>query len=220
MTIYEAMMERHSVRKYTDKPIEEEKVLLLQKEIDALREQSGLNIELIMNEPKAFSGTLAKYGHFSGCTNYFCISAPDGKDEEIGYFGEKLVLFAQTLGLNTCWVVLTYSKKAVPATLCEGEKVQAVIALGYGVHGGKPHRNKPLEALCACEGEMPAWFASAMEAAMTAPTAINQQAFKFTLVGENKVKAEASGARYAKMDLGIVKYHFELGAGETAFEWI
>ncbi len=220
MTIYEAMMERHSVRKYTDKPIEEEKVLLLQKEIDALRGESGLNIELIMDEPRAFSGTLAKYGHFSGCTNYFCISAPDGKDEAIGYFGEKLVLFAQTLGLNTCWVVLTYSKKAVPATLGEGEKVQAVIALGYGVHGGKPHKNKPLEALCAYEGEMPAWFASAMEAALTAPTAINQQAFKFTLVGENKVKAEASGARYAKMDLGIVKYHFELGAGETAFEWI
>ncbi len=220
MTIYEAMTERHSVRKYTDKPIEEEKVLLLQKEIEALREESGLNIELIMNEPKAFSGTLAKYGHFSGCTNYFCISAPDGRDEEIGYFGEKLVLFAQTLGLNTCWVVLTYSKKAVPATLREGEKVQAVITLGYGVHGGKPHRNKPLENLCSYEGEMPKWFAAAMEAALTAPTALNQQAFKFTLVGENKVKAEASGARYAKMDLGIVKYHFELGAGETEFEWI
>ncbi len=220
MTIYEAMTERHSVRKYTDKPIEEEKVCLLQKEMGVLREKSGLNIELIMNEPKAFSGTLAKYGHFSGCTSYFCISAPDGKDEEIGYFGEKLVLFAQTLGLNTCWVVLTYSKKAVPATLREGEKVQAVIALGYGAHGGKPHRNKPLETLCAYEGEMPEWFAKAMEAALTAPTALNQQAFKFTLVGENKVKAEASGARYAKMDLGIVKYHFELGAGETAFEWI
>ncbi len=220
MTIYEAMTERHSVRKYTDRPIEEEKVLLLQKEIETLREQSGLNIELIMDEPKAFSGTLAKYGHFSGCTNYFCISAPDGKDEEVGYFGEKLVLFAQTLWLNTCWVVLTYSKKAVPATLREGEKVQAVIALGYGVHCGKPHKNKPLEALCACEGEMPVWFEKAMEAAMNAPTALNQQAFKFTLVGENKVKAEASGARYAKMDLGIVKYHFELGAGDTAFEWI
>ena len=220
MTIYEAMNERHSVRKYTERPIEAEKIAALVSAIDEIKAESGLNIELILDEPKAFSGTLAKYGHFSGCTNYFCISAPDGKDEEIGYFGEKLVLLAQMLGLNTCWVVLTYSKRAVPANLREGEKVQAVISLGYGVHGGKPHRGKPMEALCACEGEMPEWFKNGVEAAMNAPTALNQQAFKLTLVGENKVKAEATAARYAKMDLGIVKYHFELGADGAYFEWI
>ena len=220
MTIYEAMNERHSVRKYTDRPIEAEKIAALNEEIEKINAESGLNIELILDEPKAFSGMLARYGHFSGCTNYFCISAPDGRDEDVGYFGEKLVLMAQTLGLNTCWVVLTYSKRAVPAKLREGEKVQAVIALGYGEHCGRAHKNKPMEALCACDGEMPEWFKNAMEAAMTAPTAINQQAFKFTLIGENKVKAEATGARYAKMDLGIVKYHFELGAGNTEFEWV
>ena len=220
MTIYEAMNERHSVHKYTDRPIEPEKIAALREAIDAVNAESGLNIELILDEPKAFSGTLAKYGHFSGCTNYFCISAPDGRDEDVGYFGEKLVLLAQTLGLNTCWVVLTYSKRAVPASLRAGEKVQAVISLGYGVHGGKPHRNKPMEALCECNGEMPEWFKNGVEAAMNAPTALNQQAFKLTLAGENKVKAEATGARYAKMDLGIVKYHFELGAGDTEFEWV
>ena len=219
MTIYEAMNERHSVRKYTDRPIEAEKIAALNEEIAKINAESGLNIELILDEPKAFSGMLARYGHFSGCTNYFCISAPDGRDEDVGYFGEKLVLMAQTLGLNTCWVVLTYSKRAVPAHLRGGEKVQAVIALGYGEHCGKPHRNKPMEALCECSGEMPEWFKRGVEAAMTAPTAINQQAFKLTLVGENKVKAEATGARYAKMDLGIVKYHFELGVDGAYFEW-
>lgn len=220
MTIYEAMKERHSVRKYTDRPIEGDVLKSLEAAVSELSAESGLNIELILNEPKAFSGTLARYGHFSGCENYFCISAPDGKDEEIGYFGEKLVLIAQTLGLNTCWVVLTYSKRAVPASLREGEKVQAVIAVGYGVHCGKPHKDKPMEALCHADGEMPQWFKNGVEAAMTAPTAINQQAFKLTLVGENKVKAEAANVRYAKMDLGIVKYHFELGADETEFEWV
>ena len=219
MTIYEAMKERHSVRKYTDRPIEGDVLKILEAAVSELSSESGLNIELILNEPKAFSGTLARYGHVSGCENYFCISAPDGQDEEIGYFGEKLVLIAQTLGLNTCWVVLTYSKRAVPANLREGEKVQAVISVGYGVHGGKPHKDKPMEALCSVPGEMPEWFRRGMEAAMMAPTAINQQAFKLTLVGENKVKAEAANVRYAKMDLGIVKYHFELGVGDTEFEW-
>lgn len=220
MTIYEAMLERHSVRRYTEKPIEEEKIAMLQMAIESLREESGLNIELILDEPKAFSGTLARYGHFSGCTNYFCISAPDGKDEEIGYYGEKLVLAAQMMGLNTCWVVLTYSKKCVPANLRDGEKVQVVISLGYGVHNGRPHKNKPMEELCSYKGEMPEWFRKAMEAAMTAPTALNQQAFKFTLIGDRQVKAEAADIRYAKMDLGIVKYHFELGSEDFDFEWV
>jgi nitroreductase len=220
MTIYEAMQERHSVRRYTDRPIEAEKIAALNKSIEKISAESGLNIELILDEPEAFSGTLAKYGHFSGCTNYICFSAPDGRDEEIGYFGEKLVLEAQMMGFNTCWVVLTYSKNRVPANLREGEKIQVVISIGYGVHNGKPHKNKPMEELCAYEGEMPEWFRLAMEAAMTAPTALNQQAFKFTLIGENKVKAEAENIRYAAMDLGIVKYHFELGAGDFDFEWV
>ncbi len=218
MTIYEAMKARHSVRKYTDRPIEQEKIDTLLAKIKEINEETGLNVQLILDEPKAFSGTLAKYGHFSGCKNYFCISAPDGRDDEIGYHGEKLVLLAQTLGLNTCWVVLTYSKRAVPAELREGEKVQVVISLGYGEHEGREHKNKPLESLCECDGEMPEWFRSAMEAALTAPTALNQQKFKFTLSG-NTVKASAPNVPYAKMDLGIVKYHFELGALDHKFEW-
>lgn len=218
MTIYEAMNARHSVRKYTERPIEQEKIDVLLAKINEINAETGLNVQLILDEPKAFSGTLAKYGHFSGCKNYFCISAADGRDEEIGYYGEKLVLLAQTLGLNTCWVVLTYSKRAVPALLRDGEKVQVVISLGYGEHEGREHKNKPLESLCECEGEMPEWFKNAMEAALTAPTALNQQKFKFTLSG-NTVKATCANVPYAKMDLGIVKYHFELGALEHKFEW-
>ena len=115
-------------------------------------------------------------------------------------------------------MVLTYSKRAVPALLRDGEKVQVVISLGYGEHEGREHKNKPLESLCECEGDMPEWFRSAMEASLTAPTALNQQKFKFALSG-NTVKATYARVPYAEMDLGIVKYHFELGALEHKFEW-
>ena len=57
-----------------------------------------------------------------------------------------------------------------------------------------------------------------VEAALLAPTAVNQQKFYLTLDG-NKVKAKAGLGPCAKMDLGIVKYHFELGAGKENFEW-
>ncbi len=50
-----------------------------------------------------------------------------------------------------------------------------------------------------------------MKAAMLAPTAINQQKFYFELLPDNCVRAICKSGPYAKMDLGIVKYHFEKG---------
>ena len=67
--------------------------------------------------------------------------------------------------------------------------------------------------LCKVQGEMPGWFKDGMEAAMLAPTAMNQQKFLFTLDGE-KVTAEKTGGMYSLVDLGIVKYHFEVGSGK------
>lgn len=57
-----------------------------------------------------------------------------------------------------------------------------------------------------------------MKAALLAPTAMNQQKFRFTLSG-NEVSAKSTGGFYSKMDLGIVKFHFEEGAGRENFTW-
>ena len=219
--IMSAMRERHSVRAYLDRPIESETQMQLQAFIDELREKSGLNIQMVLDEPTAFSGTLAHYGSFKNCKNYFVICSENGRDEEIGYFGEMLVLRAQQLGLNTCWVALTYNKRRVKVKCAKGEKIQIVIAVGYGEHRGAPHKNKAIESQCSYPGdEMPAWFASAMKAARMAPTAVNQQKFHFTLLDEHHVHAKHMLGPCAKMDLGIVKYHFELGAGDHTFDWV
>ena len=102
----------------------------------------------------------------------------------------------------------------------EGDRVVCVIALGYGVNQGRPHRNRPMEALYKVSGEMPDWFRRGVEAAMLAPTAVNRQRFLFTLCGEDAVRAQAGEGACAKIDLGVVKYHFELGAGVGNFFWI
>ena len=65
---------------------------------------------------------------------------------------------------------------------------------------------------------MPDWFKKGMEAAALAPTAMNQQKFLIILEG-NKVNAKALTAFYSKLDLGIVKYHCELGSGKEKFEY-
>lgn len=220
MDLAEAIEQRHSVRSYTEQRIEGEVLAELQKEVAACNEESGLNIQLIVDEPEAFSGFKAHYGKFSNVRNYLGLigKKEDGLDEKIGYYGERLVLKAQQLGLNTCWVALTYSKRKSKCVVEKGEKMVCVIALGYGATQGVAHKSKPVSSLCRTDGDMPAWFAAGMNAAILAPTAINQQKFRLTLE-DNKVHAESMGGPYASVDLGIVKHHFEIGAGLDNFEW-
>lgn len=221
MTELEAIRARHSVRQYLNKPLKPDELAALRAEVDACNRESGLHIQLVTNEPKAFEGSMAKYGKFSGVQNYFALVGKAGPDlqEKCGYWGERLVLAAQRMGLNTCWVALTFTKVKSAYTLGEGEKLAAVIALGRGATQGVPHKSKPMEAVSKVEGPMPDWFRAGMEAALLAPTAVNQQKFLFTLEEDGRVSAQPGHAFYVKMDLGIAKYHFEVGAGKENFQW-
>ena len=92
-------------------------------------------MQLILNEPKAFSGLMAHYGKFSGVKNYIALIGKKGNDldEKCGYYGEKIVLKVQQLGLNTCWVAMTYSKVKTGFKINNGEKLCVVIVVGYGL---------------------------------------------------------------------------------------
>ncbi len=223
MTILEAIKARHSVRKYSDKPLEAPAAEALNAEILKCNAESGLNIQLVLEEPKAFASGMWKYGQFSGVRNYLVMAGPKGKEaeEKVGYYGERLVLLAQTLGLSSCWVGLTYKKIPGAFTLREGDTVHCVIALGYGITPGVQHPLKPVDNFYECEGTAPQWFLDGMQAALLAPTAINQQKFRFILREGGIVEARTlfSMAGYTNIDLGIVKYHFETGAGRDNFRW-
>ncbi len=214
MEIMEAMKQRHSVRQYTDQRMEKEAAEKLQREIDACNEESGLHIQLVTDEPKAFDGFMAHYGKFSGVKNYIALIGKKGPklEETCGYYGERLVLLAQQLGLNSCWVAMTYSKIKGAYEVKVGEKLCCVISIGYGVNQGVSHKVKKVEELCQVNGQMPQWFREGVEAAQLAPTAMNQQKFYF-LLKEDQVAAKTKAGFYTKVDLGIAKYHFEIGAG-------
>ena len=222
MNDLQAMRERHSVRSFTSQLIEQEKRGRLLELVNQLNEASGLSMQAIFDEPAAFgSSLLAKFGKFSGVANYIaCVgSKADDLDEKVGYYGEKLVLEAQDLGLNTCWVGLTYSKKKSSACVGRGEKLVCVIALGYGTTPGVPRKTKPIEQLCQVPAEMPKWFEAGMEAAQLAPTAMNQQKFLIELQERNRVSAKSLGGAYSSVDLGIVRYHFEVAANAIDSNW-
>lgn len=213
MEIIELMKERHSVRQYTDKKIEKEKREVLNTLIAQINQKAGLHIQIIYDEPKCFNSMMAHYGKFDGVNNYIALVREKSKpDEALGYYGEQIVLKAQELGLNTCWVAMTHGKSK--AQIDKGEKLVCLISLGYGKTAGAAHKSKKLSEVCNYKKDMPEWFLSGMEAALLAPTAMNRQKFYFDLLPDNSIKITCGKGLYTKLDLGIVKYHFEVVSGK------
>lgn len=214
MEIIELMKERHSVRQYTDKKIEKEKREVLNALIAKINQKAGLHIQIIYDEPKCFNSMMAHYGKFDGVNNYIVLVREKSKpDEALGYYGEQIVLKAQELGLNTCWVAMTHGKSK--AQIDKGEKLVCLISLGYGKTAGAAHKSKKLSEVCNYKKDMPEWFLSGMEAALLAPTAMNRQKFYFELLPDNSIKITCGKGLYTKLDLGIVKYHFEVVSGKV-----
>ena len=216
------------MRYYKGQPLTDADASALQEKIDEVNREGRLHIQLIRNERKAFLGPFARYGKFRGVTDYLVMAGvkADDLDERIGYYGEQLVLFAQTIGLNTCWVGLSYTKIPGTYVLDEGESIQAYISIGYGETQGVTHKIKRIDQVSNVSDETPEWFRRGVEAALLAPTAINQQKFYFEFVPTEEgqlprvlAKRHFSLVGYTQMDLGIAKYHFELGAGKENFQW-
>ena len=228
MTLQEAIEARHSVRAYKDQPLADDVVKVLSERVSDINRDGRLHIQLILNEKKAFQGTIAKYGRFRNVSSYLVMAGKkaDDLDELVGYYGEQLVLLAQTLGLNTCWVGLSYSKIPGTYVLEADEKICCYIALGYGETQGVGHKIKTVEQVSNATDSTPSWFRKGVQAALLAPTAVNQQKFSFEYLGvENnthKVRANKgfSMMGYTRIDLGIAKCHFEIGAGQENFVWV
>ncbi|MBP0970199.1 MAG: nitroreductase [Oscillospiraceae bacterium] len=215
MTLAEAMIQRHSVRKYQDRPISNIARFLLEECISKCNAESGLHIQLVTGEPKAFGRM------FSGVSNYIVMAGKKSSnlDELCGYYGEKIVLFAQQLGLNTCWAGLSSANKVGAFSLKEGEAYCISIAVGYGETQGSERSTKVFDDVVKVRGAVPQWFRSGVEAALLAPTALNQQEFRFELLEDGKVKATVRRGILSKVDLGIAKYHFEAGSGKDSSVW-
>ena len=213
MTEKEAITARHSVRAYQNKPIDPALAAKLRERIDSLNAEYDLHLQYIEPAGEVFGGLASKLTGWSGVPAYIAVVGRrrDDLDEVCGYAGEKLVLYAQQLGLNTCWAGI-FKRKRCTAEVGEDERLVLSIAIGYGVTQGSPRRSKSAADVTDVK-EMPEWFKSGIEAALRAPTAINQQKFFFTLDGDTpSVRVSANGP-FVRLDLGIVKCHFEIASG-------
>ena len=219
MPVTDAMRARHVVRQYLDTPLPTDIVDALRERVDEANASHGTDIRLL-------TGSAPVYGPLWGTVrarsvrNCLVLSGPDAPDldERLGHAGAALMLAAQDLGLNTWWSGGTFSKKAAArASGCTG-RIAAVVALGYGTTQGVAHTSKRPEEVATYEGPAPDWFTHGVEAALLAPTAFGKQSF--TLTGKDRqVTIRCTEGDYAGQDRGIIKYHFEVGAGPDNFTW-
>lgn len=225
MITVETIRERHSVREYDGKPLARVEFDALGAVVEECARESGLDIQLVGDNPEAFN-VIARFGLIRGCRTHVAFVVDDakagdvGEDEAIGYWGQKIVLAAQDMGLNTCWCALCSRKKS-RAVVAPGKKIRLIIAVGHGKTQGFTRKTKSVEALSSVEcAKGPAWFAEAMEAAQLAPTAMNNQNFKITLLSDGKtvcIDAPQSGLNV--IDEGIVRCNFEIAANEAGADW-
>lgn len=225
MITVETIRERHSVREYDGKPLARAEFDALGAVVEECARESGLDIQLVGDNPEVFN-VIARFGLIRECRTHVAFVVDDAKagdvaaDEAIGYWGQRIVLAAQDMGLNTCWCALCSRKKS-RAVVTPEKKIRLVIAVGHGKTQGFSRKTKSVEALSSVEcAKGPAWFAEAMEAAQLAPTAMNNQNFKITLLSDGKtVRIDAPQSGLNVIDEGIVRCNFEIAANEAGVDW-
>ncbi len=217
MTEIEAIRARHSVRSYLPKAIEPEKVKQLCELIDACNREGGLHLQFLADAGGTFKSMFGRASGLATAPSAIACIGPDTEDldERVGYYGEKIVLFAQQIGLNTCWVGMVKAKN-VPVEISKGERLSLAIAVGYGANQGSQHKSKTFEQVAMADGDMPTWFRKGVKLALLAPTAMNQQKFEFHLRADGTVTVQDKKGPFSKVDLGIVRYHFDVARRSEA----
>ena len=214
------MEKRHTVRKYIDKPLDMDLIGLLNDRIERNNCVYNLTFKLITNNSDGLS-SLARLMSNNSVQNYIILAGKDNSDldKKIGYCGADLILYAQSLGLNTWWCGGMFNgKNALKHLDNKAVRVNGVIAIGYGKTQGVPHKSKTADQVSHFKGDAPGWFKSGIKALLLAPSALNRQPYIVNGEG-NKVSLKVKNGTFSQVDLGIGKYFFELGAGKSNFEW-
>lgn len=237
MTLKEAIDGRISRRSFIkDRPLEKEHAEKLVEVIDYYNGISGLNMQLLADEPAAFSSKRKTLFFFNNVTSYICLAGKPEYAEKAGYYGEKIVLICRSLGIDTCWVGGTYDREKCPCSLEAGEMLFGVIVLGYTAGGptakerfirsSTKRLNRLTERLNSSEhqtykagADAPLWFMSGVDAAEKAPSAFDKKPVLFVWDGDDASAFIPDRDCATILDLGIAKLHFELGAGGGTWEY-
>ena len=242
MSIFDAIRSRRSVRTFDGRSLVRDDVLKLMdfaekadnpygipiewKILDAGKD--GLSSPVIVGTDTFIAGKMKRVAH---------------AEEAFGYEFEKIVLYAQSLGIGTTWIAGTMNRGAFEKAMAlESDEVMPCVSpLGYparkmslretlmrkGVRADSRldfnelffdgSFDRPLAAQSAGR------LSDALEAVRLAPSAVNKQPWRIVISDGNVHFYEKPGKGYVsddgwdiqKIDMGIALCHFELGAIES-----
>lgn len=225
MTLLEAIDKRCTRYNYINQPIDcigEVKKLLFK-----ANTVQGIHLEHFEDSKKMFSQMNILYGSFRNVKNVVLLRADrndENAKEKIGYYGEEFMLGLTALGLGASWVALNFDKSRAQYDTDTHELI-AVIVFGhveeektdveismYNLLHKKPHE---LTDVFVIDVQPQPWLLGGMAAVLKAPTAINKMKPRFrVLAGIVEVRID-DDFYLDRVDLGIVKFHFEIGSGNA-----
>ncbi len=227
-----AVSDRRSRRAYDGRPVAGSDLDAIAATAGEFRPFDDARVVLVRDVPAAFfTGLIGSYGKVTGAPSALVFIA-DGSSatnaEHCGYTGEGVVLEANALGLETCWISGSFSRSTVTAAMSlePGEVVRAISPVGHAVvrptvtenllyGAGRPKHRRELDEIAPGSAEWPAWAVAGVAAARVAPSAMNRQPWRFR-TEDGAVVIAASGPSIplasVRLDCGIAMLHFELGA--------
>ena len=239
---------RTAIRSYDPDPIDDDVARQLAMTLDPINLISGLDIQLVRDQPKVFEEANAS-GHLTNAANYLAIVGPKDNDEareRAGFYAERVVLTATLRGLGTLWVAGSWDRAEATrhCRITRDQELYLGVVIGHPEHHlerlqrsyaelaefQRTHRpTKTYEQFTAGMSDeeragAPEWFRSGVEAAMKAPSAMNRQPVVFSYNPDDDTAAarldpDADDEHWGLNDLGIAKLHFQIGAGQGQWAW-
>jgi nitroreductase len=244
LPIEELIEKRKSVRTFMEKPLSEEDRKELQSYMETLENPFGVDVKFSFLETGEKKKSLGTYGVIKGAVDYIgaAVKEEPFAMEALGYEMEKLILYAASKGIGTCWLGGTFKredfKKAMDIE--EGTLFPAITPVGYPKESksltdnlvrfiAKGDLRKSWEELFFRDDfghplsvEEAKEYKDVLEMVRLAPSASNKQPWRVVRVNGSFHFYEAKSVGYSdsfrydiqKIDLGIALCHFHLTADE------
>jgi hypothetical protein len=237
MTIIETIKQRRSVRSYTGEPLSLEHIAKIEGFIAGLEAPFGAKVRIELVHQGASDNKpvkLGTYGFIKGASEFLTLTYEKDvlAEESAAYLFEQVILFCTGLGLGTCWLGGSFSRKDFKKLieLGENEKLRIVSPVGYisdkkrfievlqGSTGNHISR-KPFGSLffhkdfsTPLTEELAGIYRLPLEMVRLGPSANNQQSWR--VVQDDEAfhfyhHPSAAAAGFSAIDLGIALCHFE-----------
>ncbi|NLM73914.1 MAG: nitroreductase [Clostridiaceae bacterium] len=253
MNIKEVISLRKSIRTYRNEPLSRELRQKLESFIESVKGpfDTKMRFVIVDSSNEANNSKLGTYGVISGAKTFICaVVEPSYRYEEnLGYAFEKIVLYATSLGLGTCWLGGTFNKSAFSKAvgIKDGEFMPIVSPVGYAkekrslidsfmvISAGSKNRKDWSELFFEKTFDIPLSkekadpFTDAMEMVRLAPSASNKQPWRIVKDGNvlhfflkrTVGYKNIVGFDIQRLDIGIAMCHLELTMDESGLkgEW-